>query len=324
METRARYVLVGAFMLTLVGAAIGFVIWLARTDFEEAPTPYVIYFRGSVTGLALGSSVRYRGVGVGSVTDIRIDPTNVERIRVTIQVAKGTPVKTDTVATLGLQGVTGLAFIQLEGGLHESQDLRPAAGERLAVIPSRASGFEQVLESAPELVQKAVILVDRLGHVFTDANLLAVAESLENVRTLTATMANRADRIESMLVEGSDAVRALKTATENFGALSGDLRKRTGPLSDDARIVMGDLRTTLARVSKAAENIDRVSQELNAIAAENRRPIQDFSSGGLYELAQFIAEARVLVAGLSRLAAQIERNPARFFFGDTQKGFEAK
>lgn len=324
METRARYVLVGAFMLSLVGAAVGFVIWLARTDFEERPTPYVIYFRGSVTGLALGSSVRYRGVGVGSVTDIRIDPTNVERIKVTIEVAKGTPVKTDTVATLGLQGVTGLAFIQLEGGLHESRNLVPAAGERIAVIPSRASGIEQVLESAPELVQKAVILIERLGRVFDEANLRALSESLENVRTLTAALANRSDKLEAMLVDGSDAVRGLRAATENFGALSADLRKRTGPLTDDARLVMGDLRTTLIQVNRAVESVDSVSKQLSAIAVENRRSLHDFSSGGLYELSQFIAESRVLVANLTRLAAQIERNPARFFFGDTQKGFEAK
>jgi phospholipid/cholesterol/gamma-HCH transport system substrate-binding protein len=324
METRARYVLVGAFVLALVGAAFGFVVWLARTDFEERPTPYVVNFRGSVSGLSVGSPVRYRGVGVGSVTDIRIDPANVEQIRVVIEVRQGTPVKTDTVATLGMQGVTGLAFIQLEGGLHASQDLAPAPGARLAVIPSRASGIEQVLESAPELVQKAVILLDRLAYVVDDRNLKAIEESLENVRVVTASLAKRSDRLESIVVESSETVRSLRTASENIGALSADLRKRTGPLADDARATTADIRTTLAQVNQAVQNFSRFSQEMSRIAAENRRPLYDFSSGGLYELSQFIAEARLLVSNLTRLASQMERNPARFFFGDTQKGFEAK
>jgi phospholipid/cholesterol/gamma-HCH transport system substrate-binding protein len=324
METRARYILVGAFMLSLVGAALGFVVWLAKTDFEERPTPYLIYFRGSVTGLSVGSAVRYRGVGVGSVTDIRIDPANVERIKVTIEVAKETPVKSDTVATLGLQGVTGLAFIQLEGGLHDSKSLAPAPGERIAVIPSRPSGIERVLESAPELFQKAVFLADRLALVLDDNNLRAVSESLENLRTVTTKLADRSDRLEAILVDGGEAVRGLRSLSENVGALSADLRKRTGPLVDNAHVVMTDLRGTLAQVNQAAASVDRISKELSVIAGENRRSINDFSSGGLYELSQFIAESRVLVANLTRLAAQIERNPARFFFGDTQKGFEAK
>ena len=240
METRARYVLVGAFMLSLVGAALGFVVWLAKTDFEERPTPYVIYFRGSVTGLSVGSSVRYRGVGVGSVTEIRIDPANVEHIKVTIEVARETPVKSDTVATLGLQGVTGLAFVQLEGGMHDSNNLTPPPGQRIALIPSRASGIEQVLESAPALFQKAVILADRLTLALDDNNLRAVSESLENLRTVTTKLANRSDRLEAILVDGGEVVRGMRSTSENIGALSADLRKRTGPLVEDAHVAISD------------------------------------------------------------------------------------
>ena len=58
--------------------------------------------------------------------------------------------------------------------------------------------------------------------------------------------------------------------------------------------------------------------------SENRQPIADFSASGLYEFSQFIAEARVLVDTMNRLSTQIERDPARFFFGDTQKGFETQ
>jgi phospholipid/cholesterol/gamma-HCH transport system substrate-binding protein len=202
--------------------------------------------------------------------------------------------------------------------------LAPAPGERIAVIPSRPSGIERVLESAPELFQKAVFLADRLALVLDDNNLRAVSESLENLRTVTTKLADRSDRLEAILVDGGEAVRGLRSLSENVGALSADLRKRTGPLVDNAHVVMTDLRGTLAQVNQAAASVDRISKELSVIAGENRRSINDFSSGGLYELSQFIAESRVLVANLTRLAAQIERNPARFFFGDTQKGFEAK
>ncbi len=83
METRASYILVGSFVLGLIAAAFAFVVWLASVQFEDVPKRYLIYFDGSVTGLAVASPVRYRGVPVGSVVDIRIDPENIERILVT-------------------------------------------------------------------------------------------------------------------------------------------------------------------------------------------------------------------------------------------------
>ena len=82
METRASYVVVGTFVLALIAAAFGVVLFLTRTNFEDTPKTYMSYFTGSVTGLQVGSPVRYRGVPVGSVNDIRIDPSDVERVRV--------------------------------------------------------------------------------------------------------------------------------------------------------------------------------------------------------------------------------------------------
>ena len=87
METRASYVVVGTFVLALFAAAFGVVIFLTRANLEDAPRPYMSYFSGSVTGLQIGSAVRYRGVPVGTVTDIRIDPANVEQVRVVMAIA---------------------------------------------------------------------------------------------------------------------------------------------------------------------------------------------------------------------------------------------
>ena len=110
METRASYILVGSFVLTLVAALVGVAIWLAGIEFDKAPTRYLTYFKGDVTGLGVGSAVRYRGVPVGSVRTIRLDPKNVEQVQVTMDVSVDAPIKEDTVAQLALQGITGVAF----------------------------------------------------------------------------------------------------------------------------------------------------------------------------------------------------------------------
>ncbi len=143
METRASYILVGTFVLLLIAGAFAFVIWLSKVEFDQRPARYVVYFTGSVSGLQVGGPVRYRGVPVGSVTDIRIDPKNVERIEVTLEVATRTPIKQDTFASLGLQGIIGAAYVQLSGGTQKSPALVAKKGEprpRSRPSPRRSSG----------------------------------------------------------------------------------------------------------------------------------------------------------------------------------------
>lgn len=324
METRARYVVVGAFVLALIAGAFGIVIYLSRASLEEAPSRYMVYFTGSVTGLQLGSPVRYRGVPVGTVADIRLDPDNVERIRVIAEMFPGTPIKQDTIATLGLQGVTGTAYVQLIGGTQASPDLKPSSAGNLPVIQSRASGLEQVLAKAPELLERAVAISERLALVLDDRNLGAVTASLENIRALTGTLAGRSAEIDRIIADGQKTVTALRTTAQDVGVLTRELSGKITPIAGTAEDVMTDAQVTLADARQAIASFGKIANELNGVIGENRAPIRDFSSGGLYELSQFIAEARVLVAALTRLSTQIERDPARFFFGDTQKGFETK
>jgi len=321
METRASYILVGSFVLGFVAVAFGFVVWLANVRFDEPPKRYLIYFEGSVTGLAVASPVRYRGVPVGTVVDIRIDPENIERIRVAVDISPDTPIKTDTEATLGLQGITGIAYILLSGGTSDQPSLDTVPGEEPAVIESRLSGLEQVLDSAPKLFEKAVILADRLTRLVDDRNLGSVAATLDNVRRLTDTLATRSGQLDRLIEDAAATIAALRRVSDSIDGLATDLRARTGPLTDQATGVMIDARTTMAGIREATRSLVEVADLMREVVEENRGPVRDFSSGGLYEITQFVSEARTLVNGLTRLSAQIERSPARFFFGDTQKGF---
>ena len=139
METRANYLLVGSFVLILVFGLIGFVIWLAKVEFDTQFARYDIYFSGSVTGVQTGSPVKYRGINVGEVISVKIDPDNVARVLVTIEIRSDTPIREDTVATLTIQGLAGGVFLQLTGGTHDAQPLVAKEGQRHPEIASRAS-----------------------------------------------------------------------------------------------------------------------------------------------------------------------------------------
>ncbi|MFI4988189.1 MAG: MlaD family protein [Alphaproteobacteria bacterium] len=317
METRASYLIVGSFVLVLIAAAFAFVIWLAKIQLNETYTLYNIDFHGSVTGLDEGGVVRYRGISVGSVERIRIDPESVEEIQVTIKVTANTPVREDTVASLESQGLTGVAYVQLAGGTQASPQLKPKEGRKIAVIKSRASSLERVFNSAPELVDQANLLIVRASRALSDENLDSFRDTLKSVGTLTAAFAAKSDKIERALDDGSAAIHDLRAASASLDVLVKNLNNKTNELG-------AQLTPTIKELRQSVQSIDRLATEVQAVVSENRRPLKDFSSEGLYELTQFLTEARGMVEALTRLSNKIEADPARFFLGDQQQGVPAR
>ena len=129
MEIRASYVVVGAVVLALLAGLAAFSLWLVDAGVDRDLARYDIAFAGSVSGLQEGGQVLYRGIPVGRVAEIRIDPDNVENVLVAVDIDRATPIKEDTVAALEFQGLTGVAYVQLRGGTQESARLDPNALE---------------------------------------------------------------------------------------------------------------------------------------------------------------------------------------------------
>lgn len=324
METRASYILVGAFVLSLVAALTGVGLWFAGIQFDKSPTPYFTYFEGDVTGLGIGSAVRYRGVPVGSVKDIRLDAQNVERVQVLMEVSRDTPIKIDTVAELALQGITGVAFVQLTGGTHAADPLQPAESNQIAVITSRESLLQQVVSRLPQVIEKAVLVADRVSLLFDEQNLRAVSATLQNLEKLSESMGSENSDLFHLLRDGREAATALRAAAADIQGLTQTLNEGIGPVLTGAGDTMTDLRATMANIRKAAVTVNDVVASVESLVETNKEPISDFARSGLYEFSLFISEARILVDSLTRLSNRIERDPAYFLFGDSQKGVKAQ
>ena len=317
METRANYLLVGTFVLLILIGITVFFLWLARFQFDVEFTRYDIRFPGSVSGLKVGSSVELNGVLVGEVIDIRIDPEAVETVVVTIEVPTTTPVRENTLARLQLKGITGGVNIQLAGGTQEAPPLMPEAGKKRAIIASQASPLEQLLEDAPELLEGLQVLVSRASALLNEDNQAAFADSLANVSALTGALAARTDDIEALFDSASQTMANLRDASNALKTTAGTINETVDRNEPEVAALITDLR-------KSATTMTRVSNEIEALIAENREPLRDFTSEGLYELTNFLSEARALIDGLNRVTTQVERDPARFIFGDQQQGYETR
>jgi phospholipid/cholesterol/gamma-HCH transport system substrate-binding protein len=323
MEIRASYVIVGAVVLALLAGLAAFSLWLVETGVDRDVAHYEIAFAGSVSGLQEGGQVMYRGIPVGRVAEIRIDPANVENVLVVVEIDRATPIKADTVATLEFQGLTGLAYVQLRGGTQESPRLDPDAAPPPR-IASRRSALERVFESTPELLARTLAVVDRLGLLLADDNLEAIAGTLQNVEKLTAVLSDRSADVDAVLAGAAGMIDEIRKTSVEVRQLASDLRQTTGRLDRQVEGVSDDLVGTLTELRGAASSLAGAAGQLEQVLGQLEQPVDDFAATGLYEFTQLIGETRVLVAALSRITKEFERDPAGFLIGRSTRGYQAE
>jgi len=168
MESDRHYFIEGLFIIGFSVAAALFFVWLANAGHRD-DVLYRIHFAESVSGLALGDPVKYRGVDVGSVKAMALDPDDPRRVQVDVRLRKEAPVKTDTAATLKLRGITGTVFIELEGGSPDAKSLVAATPEgQVPEIPAQKSSLASILDQLPKVIEKFSALEDRANKVVTD------------------------------------------------------------------------------------------------------------------------------------------------------------
>jgi phospholipid/cholesterol/gamma-HCH transport system substrate-binding protein len=168
METDKHYFFEGLFIIVTVVAAVLAFIWLANTGHRD-DVLYRIHFAESVSGLALGDPVKFRGVDVGTVKAMQLDSDDPRKVQVDVRLRKQTPVKTDTKAILKLKGITGVVFVELNGGSPNAQRLADATPQgQVPEIPSEKSSLNTFLDELPRVVEKFGALEDKANKVVGD------------------------------------------------------------------------------------------------------------------------------------------------------------
>jgi len=335
METRANHLVIGAFSLAVIAALFAFVIWLAKVDIDREFATYHIFFEEAVSGLSVGSDVRYNGIPVGTVIALDIDPGNPSRVRATVEIGSGTVIRADTIASLELQGITGLSFIQLSGGSVGAAVLEAGDDDEPPEIRSARSTIQELFAGAPELINRFIVLVNELQLLVGPENRQAITNIIGNVEDISNRLASRGDEIEQLIVNMQETTAAMKTAAQQLDSVMVQFAELADSTDDTLAVARGtlttvddmvdrDLRQTLVSFRDAGNRFERLASELEGMVAENREPLAVFTEDGLVQFTRFIEEARLLVASTSRLVEEIESDPTQFLFGDQQSGFEAR
>ncbi len=308
METRASYVLIGAFALGLFVAAFGFVLWLGKLSLEREWVYYDILFEEAVTGLTVGGAVQYNGIQVGEVRKLSLAPDDPRQVIAHVRLNGSTPVKIDTRARLNIIGLTGVTVIQLSGGTPGAAPLMPAPGEATARIVADVSAMQSLLASGQDAAVSANETLVRLNTLLSDTNLEHVAVALANIDEVTRSLAAQRGDLHSLVADISDASRQLKQSLQRIDRLSAStdalVHERMQPLLDDAR----DWLTSAQRTTDAAA----------ALLDRNREPIERFTTNGLAQLAPTLIELRATLRALRSASGHLQDDPAGYLLGREQ------
>src|ERR1700730_3404275 len=281
METRANYVLIGAFTLAVIAAAFGFVLWFQSLHTTKARSPIRIIFEGPASGLRNGGSVNFNGIRIGEA--IFVNQANPARVVALTMVGNDAPIRKDTLVALEFQGLTGVAAISLKGG-EEAAPSVPLDEDGVPVLTADPNALQDVTEAIRGTLTN-------INKVVAD-NQETVRASLKNLETFTSSLARNSERIDNVMLkvdgvvgkadnlmlglntlaggkEGGELFQAVKSIRE----LAEDFDKRSGALMSDGRRTLGD-------ISRAVNNLDRNPTRLLFGAGNSAAPAETPAPAG--------------------------------------------
>ena len=335
METRASHLLIGSFVLLFIGGIFGFAIWLAGTNIDDEFSYYRVKFREAVSGLSIGGDVRYRGIKIGRVSAIDVDTTDPQNVAVDVEINRKYKIREGDVATLNYQGVTGIAFVNIQGASADNKELLASKKSTLPVIPSKASSIEQFMHGAPNLIAQGTILAERFSDIFNDDNRELVNSILIGVNSLMISLGNSSEKIERVMNTAERASQDIAQASASISKISGQASTvlthidetvvSTRNTVDGAnQIFQNDIKQLVASLKETTESINKLSDDTNLLLDENRESLHDFASEGLNEFTRFVSEARLMVASLARVVDRFESEGTRFLFQNQESEYRPK
>ena len=293
MESKARYTLVGASVILIAVLIVLAILWLSEAGALRHSKYFSIYFqKHALNGLQVDSNVTMRGIKVGSVASLEISPKNIEQIHVVLLVDGDAPVKTNTVAVLNRNLLTGFAALDLAKGTQFAPLLTDAPpGELHPVIPEGSTELEEIANSIPELLEQVSEVSTRIRGLLSEENVAAVHSSLKNIESFTAVLAGNKNQFDSML-------KKIELAAEDFGKVSKSLNEFTSgkdgklnQLSEELLGTVKEMRETMAAFREdatallkslggtsqmMAQNMGLIAQSLREATETTTKTLEDY------------------------------------------------
>ena len=299
MGNRINNALVGMFVIVFGAAWVAVTLGLALSDLHVQYTTYHVFMDESVSGLYLDAPVKYRGVDVGKVTGIDLNPDVPDQVQLTLDVISTTPIREDTQAQLAVQGLTGIAFVDLKGGSLDAPLLKAKDDEYYPVIQSAPSFFARLDMSGTELLANLNVMVGSLVKLMDVEGRKSLSEIIASIHTITTTVAKRQQEIDQGMLNAARMLEHGAQATE-----------RLEPL-------LAQLDETAKSFQVMAERLGETSERVNRYVEGSGTGVQQFSQQTLPAVGALVSEVRTLADILKGVSEKLEDDPRALLYGSS-------
>ena len=323
METRANYILIGLFTILGFLGMLGFALWFGQIELKRQFAYYDVKF-SSVSGLTRASDVRFAGLPVGQVVEVKLSPDNDGTILVRLEVAQNTPVRAGSIATIESQGVTGVSYVGISAGEIREPLLRDVSDLAIPLITPGRSMLQSLSEDAPALVSEVLEVARELKAMLSNENVGRVDNILANLDKASEGFSQSLDDFTVV----SSAISAFAIEISNFNVMLKGVTTKAENLFDNAdktlvsitelsekaqsTIETGSkaLDQTAQTLKKAEDFIDKdlgtITKELTDGLIETRSQIAEVSEGARAVLGEFNKTGALATARLTELEATIK------------------
>ena len=313
METKANYVLIGAFVLLAAGALALFTLWIAGNPFSRSYKDYDVIFNGPVNGLSEGGEVRFNGIKVGEVTTLRLDRMDPNRVIAHVRVEAQTPVRTDSVAQLNFMGITGVTFIQILAGDPNAPLLTSTNGET-PQIPTSRTLVDELFQGGQDLLGVSGDTIKKVNEMLSE----------ENIEHLTSTLASL-DRAMAKIAQDDGVIDEATKALANINIAAAQLSSAASSVDVAAKSIGSDFTKLQTDVSGVIEKLDPTLDEARTAMANVNSAVEQINTSltpaatrALLQVGNTATDFQAMMTRLKALLAQVEQDPSRFVYQQPQ------
>ncbi len=299
MEPKAKYTLVGIFVTIFALAGLGIAAWLVGANTGKQYDEYVVITSSSVDGLHKDSDVRYKGVKVGRVVDVRIDPKNPEYIKIYIEVEKDLPIKTDTKAKITSNGLTGISYVNLIGGSKDAPLLKSVSHSKYPVIKTVPTTLQRLSVLAAKLMKGADKLVAKLSGLINDNTSRYINETLKH-------LLDSSEHLDRLLKGLSVSRRKLDDVFDNTSDLIRNTNSFVALLKKNSLALEGLINNANSLVSQLKESVKRTDKVID----ENGKNLDRFTRNGLENVNELVNTLKLTADKLNGLIDEIQNDPS--------------
>lgn len=295
MERHANYALVGVLTTLLIIGGIVFVVWLGNFQVGEKNDRYRIVFQGPIRGVSKGGEVQFNGIKVGEVKAVRLAPTDATKILVDVEIDHNTPVRTDSLGSTEMQGISGLNAVSISAGSNRKPLLRDTSHEDPPIILSKPNALASLLQGGGQMVENATLALDRVNKLLSDRNIANLTEAVGDLKQVSGELSDN----RAMFSRASTAIARLDSTMVDAQSTMGSVRA----------LVDGDGKRAVANAADAAAELKATITQARSVLAGLSTQGNAIGSSTLPQIADTMRSLQDTSDHLDALIRRIQQDP---------------